>query len=149
MTEVSCLSQHLCSPREGHLDALYKVFRYLQKNIGKNPGRIAFDSLYIPTDEIVFSATVKDIDDWKDFYPDEVESMPRNMIEPLGSQVFVKAFVDANREGNLLNRRSHSGILIYVNNAPIIWYSKRQNTVESSSFGSEFVTLRIATELIE
>ena len=30
ITEVSCLSQHLCAPREGHLHALYKIFRYLQ-----------------------------------------------------------------------------------------------------------------------
>ena len=33
--------------------------------------------------------------------------------------------------------------------APIIWYSKRQNTVESSTFGSEYVALKIAVELIE
>ena len=32
---------------------------------------------------------------------------------------------------------------------PIIWYSKRQNTVEMSTFGSEFIVLCIATELIE
>ena len=31
----------------------------------------------------------------------------------------------------------------------IIWYSKRQNTVEASSFGSEFIALRIATEITE
>jgi len=35
-----------------------------------------------------------------------------------------------------------------VNKAPILWYSKRQNTVESSTFGSEFVAMRIATDLI-
>jgi len=29
-----------------------------------------------------------------------------------------------------------------------MWYSKKQNTVESSSFGSEFVALRIAKEMI-
>ena len=28
-----------------------------------------------------------------------------------------------------------------------VWYFKRQNTVESSTFGSEFVALRTATEL--
>ena len=48
----------------------------------------------------------------------------------------------------MLTRRSHTGILLYVNNAPVQWYSKRQNTVESSSFGSEFVALRIAKEMI-
>ena len=41
LTEVSCLSQQLCSPREGHLDSVYRIFRYLQKNLGNKPGRIA------------------------------------------------------------------------------------------------------------
>ena len=45
--------------------------------------------------------------------------------------------------------RSHSGIFIKLNNAPISWYSKRQNTVESSTFGSEFIALRIAAEMCE
>ncbi len=52
------------------------------------------------------------------------------MPEALGRAVKVLCYVDANHAGNMANRRSHSGILIYVNNAPIIWYSKRQNTVE-------------------
>jgi hypothetical protein len=30
-----------------------------------------------------------------------------------------------------------------------MWYSKKQNTVESASFGSEFIALRIATDMIE
>jgi hypothetical protein len=37
-------------------------------------------------------------------------------------------------------RRSQTGILIFVNRAPIIWYSKRQNTVETNpnpTYGSE------------
>jgi hypothetical protein len=36
-----------------------------------------------------------------------------------------------------------------VNRAPILWYSKRQNTVETSTFGSEYVAARIAVEMIE
>ena len=70
-------------------------------------------------------------------------------IEPLGNPIKIRAYVEVNYARNLKNRRSHSGILIYVNNTPIIWYSKQQNTVESSSFGSEYVTLRICTEMIE
>ena len=33
-----------------------------------------------------------------------------------------------------------------MNQAPIIWYSKKQSTVEASTFGSEFNALRIAVE---
>ena len=43
LTEVSCLSQHLCSPREVHLDVVYHIFIYLQNNLGKNPGRMAYN----------------------------------------------------------------------------------------------------------
>ena len=70
------------------------------------------------------------------------------MPEPLGHPVTIHAFVDANHAGNVVTRRSHSGIIIFVNNAPIIWFCKRQNTVESSTFGSELVTMRICRDLI-
>jgi hypothetical protein len=42
----------------------------------------------------------------------------------------------------------HTGIIIFVQNALIIWYSKRQNTVEAATFGSEMVALRISKEFI-
>ena len=57
--------------------------------------------------------------------------------------------MDANHAGNMANRRSHYGIIIYVNNAPIIWYSKRQKIFEASSFGSESFAIRISTYMIE
>jgi len=41
-----------------------------------------------------------------------------------------------------------TGILLFVNNTPIKWISKRQNTVETSTYGSEMVAGRIACELI-
>jgi len=71
------------------------------------------------------------------------------IAEPLGNVVKIRAFVDANHAGNLKTRRSHSGILIYINNSPVIWYSKRKNTIEASSFGSEYIALRICTEMVE
>ena len=41
-----------------------------------------------------------------------------------------------------------TGILMFVNRAPIIWHSKRQNCVETSTFGSEFTAMKNAVELI-
>ena len=63
------------------------------------------------------------------------------MPEPREKQVSITMFCDANHAGDMVTRRSQSGILLYVNGAPITWYSKRQNTVESSTFGSEFIAL--------
>ena len=41
-----------------------------------------------------------------------------------------------------------TGILLLVNNTPLIWYTKRQKTVESSTYGSELVAARIGVEMI-
>ena len=62
--------------------------------------------------------------------------MPRHITEALYKYVVIKAFVDSNHAGNMANMRSHYGTIIYVNNVPIILYSKQQNTVEASNFGS-------------
>ena len=70
------------------------------------------------------------------------------MPERRGRSVTISSFVDANHAGNVITRRSHTGIFLFVQNAPIIWFSKRQNTVEAATFGSEFVALRICKELI-
>ena len=96
----------------------------------------------------IHEAAFYHIADWRDFYGDVVEELPARMPEPLGSPVTISAFVDANHAGNVVTRRSHTGIVIFVQNAPIIWFSKRQNTVESASFGSEFVALRICKDQI-
>jgi len=62
--------------------------------------------------------------------------------------VEITCFVDANHAGNLLTCHLQTGVLIFINKAPIVWYSKRQSMVESSTFGSEFVAMQIATDLI-
>ncbi len=65
-----------------------------------------------------------------------------------GQRVTISAFVDANHIRNKVTRCLHTGIIIYIQNAPILWYSKRQNTVEAATFGSEMVALWICKELI-
>ena len=46
-----------------------------------------------------------------------------------------------------MTRRSVTGIPLFVNNTPIKWYSKRQNTVEGSTYGAELVALKIAIDI--
>ncbi len=57
-------------------------------------------------------------------------------------------YVDADHAHDLVTRRSITGILVMLNNTPVRWVSKRQKTVETSTYGSELVASRIATELI-
>ena len=56
--------------------------------------------------------------------------------------------MDTDYAANFSTQRSHTFILIYLDNSLIIWFSRRKNTVEYSSFGSEFVALRIDMELL-
>ena len=58
-------------------------------------------------------------------------------------------FVDADHAGCKATRRSHTGVFIFANKAPILWYSKRQNTVETSTFGSEYCAMKTAIDMIE
>jgi hypothetical protein len=57
-------------------------------------------------------------------------------------------YVDDDHTHDLVTRRSITGIFIMINNTPIRWVSKRQKTVETSTYGSELAASRIATELI-
>jgi len=75
--------------------------------------------------------------------------MPPNAPPPRGHPVQINAFLDADHAGNKVTRRSHTGIMIHLNSAPITWLSKAQSTVESSTFGSEFVAMRIMVEMLE
>ena len=140
--EVSLLSQYQANPRFGHLKAAYHIFAYLKKH--PDMGRLAYDPKAPDIDEKVFNHNA----DWTEFYGDVAEELPPNMPELRGHMVTISAFVDANHAGNVVTRCSHSGIFLFVQNAPIIWFSKRQNTVKSATFGSEFVALRICKDLI-
>ena len=82
------------------------------------------------------------------FYGHVVEEDPPNMPVPLGNAIQMSCFVDADHAGNKITRQSHTGIFILLNNTPVIAFSKRQNTCESSTYGSELVAMRIARDMI-
>jgi hypothetical protein len=57
-------------------------------------------------------------------------------------------YVDADHASDQETRRSVTGFILFINNTPVKWYSKRQNTIETSTYGAELVALRIAVEAI-
>jgi hypothetical protein len=48
----------------------------------------------------------------------------------------------------LINGRAVTGIMHFANSTPVDTYSKRQSTVETATYGAEFVAARIATDQI-
>ena len=68
--------------------------------------------------------------------------------EPLGRSVSITAYVDASHAANKVTRQSRIGFILFINRAPIIWFSKRQNTVKASTFSSEFIAAKCCVEHI-
>ena len=145
--EVSVLSQQLAYPREGHLTQVFHIFKYLDTH---KENMLNFDPTYLSLPEPLDPAhnTQCKVEAMKKFYPDAGEAIPDNAPRPRGKEVQINTFVDADHAGNKVTRRSHTGILIFLNMAPIYWMSKRQNCVETSTYSSEFVALKIAAEKI-
>jgi hypothetical protein len=141
LCSVAMLSHQLAMPRQGHLEQCFHVFGYLKKH---DRSTMVFDETEPSIDENSFTDC-----DWREFYPYAKEAIPKNAPRALGEAVTMHCFVDADHAGDQMTRRSHTGVLIFVNRAPITWYSKRQNGVEASTFGSEFIAMKTAVELVE
>ena len=84
-----------------------------------------------------------------DFYGKTKELIPPDAPEPRGNPVQTTCFEDSDHAGDEVTRRSRTGVLIFLNSSPILWYSKKQTSIETSSFGSEFSAMKTAMELIE
>ena len=138
ITEVSLLSSHLALPREGHLEAVFRTFGYLGR---KHNAVMIFDPSYPEIKESDFKEC-----DWKEFYKGAEEPIPPNAPEPRGKDIDLTLYVDSDHAGDRLNRRSRTGFFIFLNNAPIVWLSKKQNLVDGSVFGAEFCAMKHGIE---
>ena len=70
------------------------------------------------------------------------EIIPDDIPDPLGKPITSTSTVDANMN------HSVTGCLHFVNHTPIDSYSQRQATVETATYGPEFVASKTATEQI-
>jgi hypothetical protein len=99
-------------------------------------GWIACDWLKLEINESAFHSGNR-----SELYGVVQEEMPPKMPKAGGNPVTITAFVDANHAGSFMTIWLHTSIILYVQNAPIFWYSKRQNTVKATMSRSKFVAL--------
>ena len=129
----------MSAPRQGHMVGVLRILAYLHHHIRS---KIVADPEYRDWSHKAWTHA-----EWQEFYPDATEPIPHNAPEARGKPVQINLFCDAAHATCLITRRSTTGIIIFLNGMPILWYSKRQNTLETSTFGSEFVALCIAIEM--
>jgi hypothetical protein len=134
------MSGFRAAPHEGHLVRLKRVYAYL-RNYRKTS--IKFRT-HIPD----YSQFKDEEVDWGYVYHPCIEEVPSDAPRAMGKCVRTTSFVDANLMHDYITGRSVTGILHLLNKTPIEWFCKKQNTVESATYGSEFVAARIATEQI-
>jgi hypothetical protein len=140
-TAVMTLSGFREAPRHGHLDRVKRVYGYLSK--------MRHGMIRVRTDEPDYS-DIPDFEyDWsKSIYGHVEELLPADSPKPLGNYVTLTHYVDANLLHDIVTGRSVTGILHLVNKTPFDWYSKKQATVETATYGSEYVAARICVEQI-
>ena len=143
--EVSMLSSCMALPRYGHLEQLYNMFAYLKRH---NNTEVVYD----PSEPVI---NMEDFprEDWTDsVYATGgavlTEPVPTDAPESRGTGFVMRLYVDADHAGDCITRRSRTGFLVYVQNTLVYAFSKKQPGVETSSFGSEFMAMKVATEYV-
>ena len=84
----------------------------------------------------------------ENIHPDTKEAIPPNVPKPRSNEVDLRLFVESDHAEDTVTRRFRSGHFIFVTVACVVWYSKKQNTVETSVFGAKFMSMKIGMESV-
>lgn len=127
--------------RDGHLSQLYHYFAYLRDS---HNTELVFDPTKPEIDEASFV-----VEDWKDaVYGTYFEEKPPNAPRCRGISFKIVVYVDSDHAGDNVTRRSKTGFIIYLNSEPIFWSSKKQRSMKTSSFVSEFIAMKLCCEYL-
>ena len=142
--EVSMMSSCVALSREGHLEMLYRIFAHLKKY---HNTEMVFDPSKPIINKNDFERKDWSCSEFSSEIKKERELHPRTPT-PRGMGFTIVGKVDADHGGDTVTRRSRTGFIVCLNSAPIYWYSKKQNCVETSTFGSEFIAMKQLCEYV-
>ena len=129
-SQVVSMSRFRAALRKGHLERLKWIYAYVirTKDYGIRFRVHQPDNSYLPEQNFYWTHTV---------YGDAKEIIPEGIPKPLGKTVTSTITVVANLNHCLVTGRSLTGCLHFVNQTPMDSYSKRQATVDTTTYGSE------------
>ena len=129
------------APREGHLERVKRICGCLSK--------FRTACIHIRTEEPDYSDLPKHQYDWaRTVYGEVRERKAHDAPEPKGKPVVTTTYKDANLYHDLATGQAVTGVLHFLNQTPIDWYSKKQETVETATHGSECAAARAAIQQI-
>ena len=127
--QVATMSRFRAAPRQGHMDRLKRNYSYAI--------RTKDYAIRFRTEQPDYSFLLDQDFDWTySVYGNVHEILPDDMPDPLGEAVTTTTTMDA-----YLNHCLATGKVFD-------WYSKKQATVETATYGSEFIAAKTATEQI-
>jgi len=83
---------------------------------------------------------------FKEQYPDAFEELDERFPIPFGPPIQSSIFFDSDHAHDLKTKRSCTGIIVYVGSTPVTWSSKRQTSIQTSSYGAECMAGKTACE---
>jgi hypothetical protein len=139
---VTSLNRFGACPREFHLELAIRVFGYIKMFPTR---QIAIDSRNLILGKQEDKKKLF-IPGFLEDYPDAKEEMDAGFPQPFGETLQTSICVDSDHAHDLKTRRSITGLIAFVGSTPVVWYSKRQGSIASSTYTAEFSALRTATE---
>ena len=79
-------------------------------------------------------------------YDGAKEEIGTGFPDPYGNELESSIFFDADHAHDHLMRRSITGIMVFVGSTPVLWRSKCQGCIATSTYTAEFVAMRSAIE---
>ena len=85
-----------------------------------------------------------------DLYLEAHVEIETNAPSPLVEEMEITVFVDSDHAHDQATRKSITGIVIFVGQTPVFYFSKRQGAISTSTYGTEFCAMKTtaAEELI-
>ena len=131
-TAIMTMSGFRAQPHCQHCDHVKHIYGYMFK--------MKDAKIVIQTEEPEYSEIPVDEYDWShSVYGDVKELTTKDTPEPLGKFVTLLHYINANLFHDMITGHSIMGILHFLNKMPINWYAKKQATVETATYWSEYV----------
>ena len=140
-THVMTMSSFRSAPRQDNMDQVKRIYVYMDK--------IRNMCIRLQTEEPNYSSLTDQIFDWEySVYGEVKELIPGDGPTPLVNYVRLTYYGDANLFHEQLTGCSVTYILHLVNQTPVYWYYKKQSTIETSTYSSDFFSARTCVEHI-
>ena len=138
--EVSMLVSCMVLPSVGLIEQVLHIFSYLKSH---HNTEMVFD----PSEPNFDVDRIFPREDWSGTLSGELqEELTHVMPEVRAFGLKIVIYVDIDHSGDNLTRHSRIGFIVLLNNSPIYWTSKKQTSIETSTFSSEFIALGTACE---